>query len=112
MARISYLPLPSDLQQGEIEDCPSLRANFGSAQTMFDNLNYFTKEHLVVNGLRVARLQVDLHEETPVRIATLLVHELPNGMVEIRRSPATDDYAAQHALHQIEAYAESNIKWL
>ena len=57
MARISYLPLPNDLQQNEIDECPLLRSDFGSAQTMFGNLDYFTKDHLVVNGLRVARLR-------------------------------------------------------
>jgi hypothetical protein len=35
MARISYWPLPDDLSAREIEECPVLRAGFGSAQTMF-----------------------------------------------------------------------------
>jgi hypothetical protein len=111
MARVSYIPLPNDLQRGEIDECPPLRSNFGSAQTMFGNLDYFTKEHLVVNGLRVARLQIDLHDENPPKVATLLVRELANGKVEVRRSPGTDDPAAMLGFHHIEAYAGVSIEW-
>lgn len=111
MARVSYLPLPEDLRADEIEECPVARASFGSASTMFANLGYFTDEHLVVGGRRVARLQVDMHDETPRRIAVLLVCELEDGTVEIRRSPATDEPAAHAALRHIAAYAASLIRW-
>ncbi len=62
MARISYLPLPADLGLEEVEECPVFRSGVGSAATMFTNLRYFTNDHLVVEGTRIARLQVDTAE--------------------------------------------------
>ncbi len=110
MAIVSYLPFPFDLKQSEIEDCPLL-AHGGSARTMFDNLSSFTRRHLVVDGLRVARLQIDVHEQRPPQIATLVVRELAEGGLEIRRSPATDPEAGRRALRHVAAYAEATVEW-
>ncbi len=111
MARISCLPLPPDLPQPEIDDCPLL-AHRGNARTMFDNLSRLTKGHRIVGGLRVARLRIHLHDTSPSETATLFVRELPEGGIEIRRSPATNPQTGRRALRHVAAYAEATIEWL